>query len=58
MQFYNWLYSKHSNWRPKFDGISFNSIGVHEGPWMERAFEESDVLEVVRDLNSDKYPGP
>jgi hypothetical protein len=42
----------------QFDGISFNSIGVDEGPWMERAFEESDVLEVVRDLNSDKYPGP
>jgi hypothetical protein len=26
--------------------------------WLERHFEESEVLEVVRDLNGDKALGP
>jgi hypothetical protein len=41
------------SWRPKLDGLSFNSIGVVEVSWLERAFE-SGVFEVVRTLNGDK----
>jgi hypothetical protein len=38
--------------------MSFNSIGADESSWLERTFEESEVLEVVRDLNGNKTPGP
>jgi hypothetical protein len=58
VQFYIETYSKQYNWRPKLDGLSFNSIGDDEGSWLEREFEESDVYEVVRTLNGDKAPSP
>jgi hypothetical protein len=31
---------------------------MEEAMWMERAFEESEVFEVVKALNKDKAPGP
>jgi hypothetical protein len=39
------------------DGLSFSSIGVEEATWLERAFEESEVVEVVRALNGGTTPG-
>jgi hypothetical protein len=36
------------------DGLSFLSIDADERNWLERDFEESEVWEVVRDLNGDK----
>jgi hypothetical protein len=45
MQFYNQFYSEQFSWVPKLDGLSFNSIGVEEASWLERAFKESEVLE-------------
>jgi hypothetical protein len=36
------------------DGLSFHSIGVDESAWFERAFEDKEALEVVKDLNGDK----
>jgi len=39
------------------DGLSFDSIGEVEAIWLEREFEESDVLKVVKALNGDKAPG-
>jgi hypothetical protein len=40
------------------DDLSFESIGEVEANWLERAFEESEVFEVVKALNSDKALGP
>jgi hypothetical protein len=40
------------------DGLSFNCIGEDEGSWLEREFEESEVNEVVRNLNGDNAVGP
>jgi hypothetical protein len=40
------------------DGLSFKCIGEDEGSWLEREFEESEVYEVVRNLNGDKALGP
>jgi hypothetical protein len=48
------LYFKKFSWRPKLDGLNFNSIDDDEALWLERAFEESEVLKVVKTLNSDK----
>jgi hypothetical protein len=58
VQFYNQLCFEQFSLRPKLDVLSFNSIGVDMASWLERAFKESEVFEVVRTLNSDKAPGP
>lgn len=58
MQFYDWLYSEQFSLQPKLDGLSFHSIDVDERAWLERAFEESEVLLVVIDLKGDKASGP
>jgi hypothetical protein len=39
------------------DDHAFHSIGEDEAIWLERAFEEDKVFEVVKALNSDKYSG-
>jgi hypothetical protein len=38
------------------DGFSFLSIDAEERNWLERDFEESEVLGVVREFNGDKAP--
>jgi hypothetical protein len=40
------------------DGFSFRSIDVEERIWMEREFEQSEVLEVMINFNGDKAQGP
>jgi hypothetical protein len=58
MQFYNQLYIEKFRLQPKLDVLSFDSIGIDEDSWLERAVEESEVFEVVRVLNGDKAPNP
>jgi hypothetical protein len=36
---------------------SFLSIDADESIWLERAFEEKEVWDVIRDLNGDKASG-
>jgi predicted NAD-dependent protein-ADP-ribosyltransferase YbiA (DUF1768 family) len=52
------LFSKQFNWRPKLDGLAFDSIEVVEAARQESPFEKREVLEVVKGMNSDKEPGP
>jgi hypothetical protein len=40
------------------EGLSFLSIDEEESTWLERAFEEKEVWDVIRDLNGDTAPGP
>jgi hypothetical protein len=40
------------------DDLSFNSIGGAEAIWLERVFEEGEVLKVVKATNGDKVWGP
>jgi hypothetical protein len=40
------------------DGLPFHSFGEEEAIWLERAFEEREVYEVVKDMNGDKALGP
>ena len=54
MQFYNLLYSEQFSCPLKLDSLSFLSIDTDETNWLDRSFEESEVLEVVRDLNGNK----
>jgi hypothetical protein len=54
VQDYKSLYTKQFSWQPKLNGISFDSIAEVEANWLKRAFEEGEVFEVVKALNSDK----
>lgn len=40
------------------DGLPFQSISEEEVVWVERAFEEREVFEVVKGMNGDKAPCP
>jgi len=40
------------------DGLFIDSIGEVEANWLERDFEEGEVLEVVKARNGDKALGP
>jgi hypothetical protein len=53
---YDSLFNKQFSWWPRLDGLSFDSIGEDDTIWLERAFEEDEVFEVVKALNSDKGP--
>lgn len=57
MQFYGSLFTERFSWWPWLDDHVFHSIGEDEAIWLERAFEEDKVFEVVKALNSDKYSG-
>jgi hypothetical protein len=54
LQCYTYLYLKQFSCRPKMDGLTFNSVDDDEALWLERTFEESEVLDVVKALNGDK----
>lgn len=41
----------------ELDDLIFNSIEDDDALWLERAFEESDVQEVVKVLNDEKALG-
>jgi len=58
VQYYNNLYFENCSWWPRVEGLSFLSIDAEESIWLERAFEEKEVWDVIRDLNGDKAPNP
>jgi hypothetical protein len=58
VQFYTQLLTESCSWRPILDGLLFKSIGSEESLWLERDFEENEVLEVIKELQGDKSPGP
>jgi hypothetical protein len=57
VNFYQKLFHEPSRWRPRVDGLSFDSISDSDASWLERAFEE-EVKKVVSAMNGDKAPGP
>jgi hypothetical protein len=56
--FYNRLFTDQFSWRPKLDGLAFDSIDVEDSTWLERPFEEIEVLEVVKGKHRDKASDP
>jgi hypothetical protein len=58
VQYYNNLYFENCSWWPRVEGLSFLSIDAEESIWLERAFEEKEVWDVIRDLNGDKASSP
>jgi hypothetical protein len=51
------LYLEQFIWRPKLDALTFNSTDAEEATRLERAFEESEIFEMVKTLNGDKALG-
>ncbi|KAF5470705.1 hypothetical protein F2P56_011202 [Juglans regia] len=58
VNFYEKLFSEEYSWRPKLDGLFFEFIDQASAEWLERAFEEDEVLNVVRGIARDKALGP
>ena len=40
------------------DVLDFPRISGDNVEWLEKPFEESEVLEVIKEFNGDKSPGP
>jgi hypothetical protein len=57
-QFYESLFSEQYNWRPRLDGLAFNFLAAEEASQLELAFEEREVLKVVKGMNRDNALGP
>jgi hypothetical protein len=58
VQFYVSLYQEQESWRPTVDGLDFDMISEEEQALLERKFDREEVLQVVKDLQGDKAPGP
>uniref|UniRef100_A0A2N9HT72 Reverse transcriptase zinc-binding domain-containing protein n=1 Tax=Fagus sylvatica TaxID=28930 RepID=A0A2N9HT72_FAGSY len=57
-QFYEQLYKENGYRRPMLDGIQFTSISEEEAAWLDRPFEESEIVHVVQGCNGDQAPSP
>lgn len=40
------------------EGLDFSEISADDASWLERPFEEEEVIGVVNGFNGDKAPGP
>uniref|UniRef100_A0A2N9HPF7 Endonuclease/exonuclease/phosphatase domain-containing protein n=1 Tax=Fagus sylvatica TaxID=28930 RepID=A0A2N9HPF7_FAGSY len=58
VHFYESLYQEAETWRPTVDGLEFEMITENESAILERQFDKEEVLQVVKDLQGDKAPGP
>jgi hypothetical protein len=58
VHFYESLYQESETWRPTVDGLEFDVITANERAVLERQFDKDEVLQVVKDLQGDKAPGP
>ena len=57
-QFFINLYSEQQVQHPFLDVLDFPCISGDNADWLEKPFEESEVLEVIKEFNGDKSPGP
>nr|XP_023896467.1 uncharacterized protein LOC112008368 [Quercus suber] len=55
-QFYKQLYLEDVAHRPILDDMEFSSILVEDASWLDRPFEEEEVIGVINDFNDDKAP--
>jgi hypothetical protein len=58
VQVYYSLYQENEAWRPKFDGLTIDSIREEDREWLERKFDKEEILHVLRSSQGDKAPGP
>jgi hypothetical protein len=58
VQYYQNLYSETTQWRPKLDGLLFNSLTSVDAIDVIRLFDEEEVQAAVTAMPGDKAPGP
>ena len=58
VQFYESLYTEKKSWRPFVGDLPFLVIEDSDRALLESRFEKKEILQVVRDLQGDKSPGP
>ena len=56
VQFYHSQESE--SWRPKADGLAFDSIDLMDRDMLERPFEREEVVQVLQNCHCDKGPEP
>lgn len=56
--FYQKLYAELETWRPNFNLVRGNFLSEEESTWLQREFEEQEVVEYPKSCASDKAPGP
>ena len=57
-QFYRQLYFEDVGHRPVLNDVDFSRISMEDASWLDRPFEEEEVVGVINDFNGDKAPGP
>jgi hypothetical protein len=58
VQFYENLYTETEEWRPFVDDLPFSRIDETDRSLLDSRFERDEILQVVKDLQGDKSPGP
>lgn len=56
-QYYSQLFTDEECERPLLDGLEFSMIPEEDALWLERPFDENEVIGVVSGFNRDKAPG-
>jgi hypothetical protein len=57
-QFYTNLFLEGEGWLPLLDGLEFSNISSVDAVWLDRPFDEEEVLGVLLGFNGDKALGP
>ena len=57
-QFYMNFYLEQRVDQPFPDVLEFPRISRAKADWLERPFKEIEILEVIKEFNDDKSPGP
>jgi len=57
-QHYKKLFSKTATWRPKLDGLAFHGLDPLDVGWLERPFQEEEVLQALHNMDEDNAPVP
>ncbi|CAN4090148.1 unnamed protein product [Withania somnifera] len=58
IEFYKKLYTETEVWRPSFEFVNCPRISQEEQQWLQRPFSEAEVLNIVKQCDGDKAPGP
>lgn len=54
VHYYEDLLSEPASWRPRLDGLAFDSLHLFSVSWLERHFDEDEVFQVVSDMAKDE----
>ncbi|XP_022856524.1 uncharacterized protein LOC111377629 [Olea europaea var. sylvestris] len=58
VRFYQNLYREQFDWKPELEGLHFSTITEKDANWLDRAFGDDEIKEVVFSINDDKTSGP